>query len=257
MEYKISSESQNNKYTKSKKGYKCIGPCYNKGTNVVHPKTLNIIHDDNDNFCPVEEYDKNNNLIEYDNCYNVNHNYSSDNKTQSQQLISSDIEFTSKVFLKIFYNIYSFEDGLEWIIEHNISPLTTKIRILKLIIDVYGYDVDMIDNRTVDLFIDLIKKRYMKDYYNRIKKFIYIDKDKDENKVFLKKNVQVDEEDDIKIKINYINEVFIIKNEISKFLMRYFLDNKHKWDERKNHLNYIINEFLLSILNRIRILLHD
>jgi hypothetical protein len=249
MDFAITS---NKKYSKSKKGFACIGPCYSKGTNILHPISLNVVHDDDDNFCPIKEYDKNNNLIEIDKCFNVTAIDKTENKqvtNDALSLIIPNIEFNLKIFLKVFYSIYSFEDGIEWIINHESSPLNTKVRILKLILDIYGDDISIIDNRSTEIFLNIIKKRYMNEFYIKMHKFIFID---DDDKVFLKHNVQHDNTNSKIIKINYINEVFLIKNEISNFIMRYLIKHKEKWYEQTNHLNNIIYDFILHITSKTR-----
>jgi hypothetical protein len=253
MDFAITSS--NKKYSKSKKGYNCIGPCYPKGTNILHPISLNIVHDDEDNFCPVKEHDNNNNLIEIDKCFNVTAINKTENKeitNDALSLIMPNIDFNIKTFLKVFYLIYSFEDGIEWISNHGTSPLNTKIRILKLSLDIYGNDINIIDNRGTDFFIHIMKKKYMNEFYSKLRKFIYIDKD---NNVKLKQNIQEDSKEYRIIKMNYINEVFLIRNDVSKFIMRYLMSNKNNWFDKTNHLEQIINDCITSITNKVRIIL--
>src|SRR5437899_3161051 len=45
------------RYPKSKNNFQCIGPCYQPGTWIVHPITLEYVCDKDYAFCPVREFE--------------------------------------------------------------------------------------------------------------------------------------------------------------------------------------------------------
>jgi hypothetical protein len=117
---------------------------------------------------------------------------------------------------------------------------------------VYGGQIDIIDNRFVDFFIDIIKRKYIREIYLHVAKYIEIKGDE----VFL---VDPDGENignnNVVIKTNYIIKNFINGDDISKFLTRYLRQRKEKWDQIVDHMQSIIADLTAYIVNKIHITL--
>jgi hypothetical protein len=116
-------------------------------------------------------------------------------------------------------------------------------------LNVFISKIDIIDNRTIDFIITLIKKEYTGIFYERLKKYIYVDKTKEE--VYLKKNGQSDDNDNIVLKTNYIIKSFINPNDVSKFLFKYFKSRKNDFEDNNNNIKIMMDDFCSYIINII------
>ncbi len=54
-------------------------------------------------------------------------------------------------------------------------------------------------------------------------------------------------------RLNYILQIFLDKDEITKFLIRYFKHRKMHWKDVKDHLHTMCADLLLYSLNKITI----
>ena len=249
------------KYPKSKHKFQCIGPCYYPNTIILHPTRLELTTFDQP-FCPVDVFQvdqktgKNINLIT-DICFNPTDKENISNKESDLNSLIPYIDFNFEYFLKIYYNIFSFEDSIDWIYKNNHVPIETKIRIIKSSLNVFGENIDLVDTRFEDFFIEYIKKIKIQQIYNKLHHYIVINKDtntiyfitKEQNK--LKKTYNCIE------RINYLINVFLDKKEITKFLLKYFKHRKSQWNEIPNHLDNMSLDLTNYILNKIMITLQQ
>jgi hypothetical protein len=245
------------KYPKSQKGYQCLGPCYDKYVTTIHPITFDVITSKNP-YCPVAGYqkfnpDENKFVITYqDECKDTNSNVTLDKNEEIYNNLLPYMDFNIKDFLSMFYEINTFEDGLDWITNNSESNIKTQIRIFECILNVYGKDIDIIDNRIIDFVINIIKNNYITKIYKNIKKYINIDSKK--NTVYIDKNLSDDEDNEKKnvIKTNFIIKTFINQDIIQKFLFKYFKIKKKSWEEITDHYTDIMSEFEHYIINIIK-----
>ena len=248
------------KYSKSINGKQCLGPCVAKNQKIIHPVTLETVTDKHNSFCPVAGFETINEktnkkeTVYTDKCYgnqvdNINNN------EQIMNLLIPYLDFDIKHFLIIFYNIHSYEEGIEWINNNLGIPITTRERIFECILSVYGERVDMIDNRTSGFLLELIKNKYYKLLYERLSKYIYIDLDTQSVKI--KENNQKDTEKEQKIKLEYVYKKYINNSEVNKFLYKYFRDRKKIWFEINNHINNILNDLLEYTIKFIKLSLES
>jgi len=245
----------NDKYSKypiSKRGKQCLGHCYEAGTWIVHPHTLDYVTDPNHPFCPVQSYvitDTNTNNKEYyeiDNCNMPTHKKDIPHKEIELNILFPHIDFNCKQFLRIYYNINSFDDASNWIAENNKSSIFTRLRIIECTWKSYGEKIDLIDDRLVNFYIEVVKKQWIGAIYKLVKKYILIEN----NKISVKKNTQKDNNYRIQ-KINYIINKFITKNDIYKLLNNYIIKYNKKWDTIKLHNDNIKKELIKYILNKL------
>lgn len=244
MEKKVSVE----KYPKSAFNFQCLSECHEARSAVLHPIDLLTITDIKP-FCAIKgykEYDPitgETNYINKDYCeLDPNSNQTSNNKhaqNKSINFLSPLIEFDYEQFLYICYDIANFEDGLNWCDENNFVPFNTKFRIIKCIINAYGKSVDMVDQRFVLFFIEIIKKLYTVEIYKNIYQYI----DFNDNIVSFKKNSKNINDHSVE-RINFFVRTFLTENEIYKFTYQYFKNYKEKWNDVQEHFSNIIIEFI-------------
>jgi len=238
------------KYPKSANGLQCIGPCYPKNKRSLHPIRMEIVTSRDHAYCAVNQFSKydpetKNTQIEYlDKCYEFQNSEELENdKDYIMNIITPYMDFNLQQFLIIFYNIHSYEDGIEYITSKEI-PIVTSHRIFEAILNVYGETIDIIDNRTIDFVIKILKSIYMPDLYDRLKKYFYVDKTNQE--IIIRKNSQEDDEEIIIIKTNFIIKKFINPNDVSKFLFKYF-----KKRDEISEIKDLVNDFIAYIINII------
>lgn len=238
-----------NKYPISKNKHQCVGNCYKPKTWIVHPITLEHVTDIVDPFCPVRQWkyaDKNGNIIKKitDKCNNnINIKEEQTPKELELNILTPTIDFSCNDFLKIYYKIYSLEDALQWIEKNNHVPYFTKKRIIDCALKSHGFS-NIIDDRLINFYIDILKRKLIGKLYRRIGPYIIINKDK----VYLGKSTNKGDTDDIKIiKINYIIEKFIIYKNVHKVIIEYL--EYYKNEESISHTDNIIKEFLNYVHN--------
>jgi len=248
----------NKKYPKSKNNFQCLGPCYNKSTVVIHPTLLEMVTDNEKNFCPVNEwsyidpYSGREYKKSVDTCYNP----TADGATKEDlelNILMPYVDFNAEHFLKIYYNVFSFEDALEWCVKNNYTSIDTQIRLMKNALKVYGNQIDMIDNRFVEIFMTYLKKKHIGELYSGINQ--YIGFGDDDKKLTIigsnKNNLKVDEY--YVERTNFIIKMFINYDYVYKFIMRYIKSKKTEWNNIDNHVIDMVNEFVEYVINKINV----
>lgn len=242
-------------YPKSKSKKQCLGPCYFPKTHVVHPTLLEIVSN-NEPFCPVDPWKYVNpetgeeTLFATDLCFQPTEKKNVSSKEAELNMLTPFLDFNASQFLKIYYEIFSFEDSIDWIDRNKFDPIKTRSRIINSSLIAYGENVELFDNRFVEFIIEFIKKKKILEIYNKLHIFININNDS----VLLEKN-NIDKKDKCVERINYIVRVFLTKDEITKFLIKYFSQKKDKWKDIKNHLDLIVSNLTEHILNKISLTL--
>jgi hypothetical protein len=236
------------KFPISVNNQQCVGPCYQPGTPVIHPISLNLISAKDHPFCPTFEWynEKTKEYQQTDVCT------APSDISQMQQEINLNLvvpmfHFSCEYFLKAYYNIYSFEGATDWVYNNSRAPINSQLRILNCAWKVFGSNVDIINDQLINFYSNLIKTIWMKNIYPKVSKFIYIDETN--NNIYLKENDQKDSEKRQIEKINYFNKKFNTSQIIYKVLQIYIKENKDKWNEiddhnygiRKQYTNYVID----------------
>jgi len=235
-----------NKHQKTKHSQQCIGPCYPPGSKFIHPNSLKTLTntEKNSNKCPTNEWFDNptKKWYETDICYNQSTN--DDIKQMEGQMLVPSYIFTPEKFLKLFYNIDTFDQSITWYFENANTPLSTRLRILESSLVQFGKQLDYISDDFVNVYIDIAKKLWINDIYKNIHQYIYIN-EKDEE-IFLKKNKEGDKQRKIE-KINYIIKKFLTKQNIFDVLKQYIFANKKEWDHITAHNELIKKELIRYI----------
>lgn len=265
-EYIINEDTQiykkeNKKYPISYNNLQCLGPCYQPNTQIVHPITLNYVTNKKYPFCPVynEHIQENGekSIIYIDQCGLPTEITDVSNQDTSNNLLSPHIDLTAEYFLKKYYNIFTFEKMLDWLNEKKYTTLKTRIRVVNSAWSAFGLDMDILDQRIIDFYLELIKKKWIYEIIKEINDYIYIDKNS--KKISLAK-YNTEKEDSQKFiveKINFIIDKFIKRDEIYKFLIKYMKYRKDEWNNINNHVTQQYNDFIDYIKNKIIATLND
>lgn len=256
-------DSYNKPYPISKNNFQCIGPCYQSSTTIVHPVTLEYVTDRSNPFCPIRQkefVDKNTGkkkTVTIDICNQPTETKDVSGKEFEINILTPSIDFNDTHFINIYYDIYSYEDAINYITENKYLPILTKLRIIDCSLNAYGKELNIVDHRTVDFFIEVINKLWLNELYYKIEKYINVDTQNDKiNLSSYDDNNNDDDNNDNynikKIKYNYIRTKFITSDEILKFLIKYINHRKDTWDEISHHIDSIKDDFIIYIENKIK-----
>lgn len=246
------NNSDNIKFPKSQSGLQCLSPCYPADLSTIHPITLRY-YKPNFPYCHVT-YNVNENpngINEVDRCYNPIS--MKDYNNLSVDILIPMIDFNCNYFLVIFYNIKNLEEGMEYIEKKRYTSILTRARVVNCILKVYGENIEVVDQRLIDFFIELAKKKWINYIYDVIYKYVYADekivKFIDPKDNFLNYN-------DYKVeRINYIISKFINFDEMYKYINKYLNYRKEKWNDIENYIDSIENDFIIYIENKINMTL--
>lgn len=255
------------RYPKSKRGLQCIGPCYNPRTVVVHPHTLQFVTDDKA-FCPIapNEYTDafgNKQVYITDRCLAPMSDKDVGEKEIEMNTLIPEMDFNCAQFLKIYYEIGSLEDVFEWIDINKKSSIFTRLRIFTCGINGHLNQLEMIDDRVVDFFIDLTKKIWIKDIYPIVAPYLYVDRET--NTIYIKDYYSDDytrnSEESINSykveKINFFIEKFVSRNRMMAVLNKYFFNKNNNTvkikyfdddDVKNEYIGYIMDK-IYKVIN--------
>ena len=159
------------------------------------------------------------------------------------------MDFNSEQFLKIYYKIFSFEDGLNWLDKNKSVPLGTKIRIINSCLNAFGQLLEIFDNRLVLFFIEYIKKKEIKYIYSGIAQYIGIDRDT--ITIISKYDNELKPTEKCVERMNFMVKKFFDIENITKFMYRYFKHRKNTWDDIQDHLQNMVQSIIEYIINKI------
>ena len=223
------------KYPKSKKNIQCIGPCYPPNKKILHPVTIRYESDYHEPFCPTLQYtDKKSGSTQWtDVCYHVTAK-EEDKEMVTMNIINPSLAFTSTHFLRVYYNITSFEDALQWLDNNSEAPYYTQERIINCAWNSYGDTVKEITTLLIMFYLKLSKKRWMRIILASLNKYLDI---KDEEIKFGKVNSnKLTPDTYLKVeKINFLIERLINFHTMQQYLIKYVQDKGDKWDQYENY----------------------
>jgi hypothetical protein len=217
------------KHPKSINNIQCIGPCYEAGSVIIHPVTLEEITNPDKNFCPVDNVFITNpktgeRMIEViDFCYMPTISQKDKmalNDDLRKKLLAPTFKFNSSYFLKIYYNIGSLEEGVEWLEKNSISPFKTRERVFNQIMFVHGDNLSIADHRIVKFIRDIMIYN-LPSIFREVSKYIDIRDDK----IVLtspekRQNVELNKSK-ISLINSYIKTKFLGESEIGRFVSKF------------------------------------
>lgn len=246
--------NRESKYPKSVSGEQCIGPCYEGNRIITHPITLDVLTDPK-NFCPTNPFLKidpvtnQRNILNYDRCYipTQQNNSGTIDLDAQRQLMAPVFKFDSNYFLKVYYNIASFEDTVEWIDKNRNTPYRTTERVFNQTMLLHGDSFSIVDHRLVK-YIDYVMN------YNMpliIRDTIgYISVENGDVVLTSPSNKTSYDKEDADIIADYIRAKFMGDSNISKFLSK-FLRYNFKDLKSPEFTNLLVQRMIEYIQARI------
>lgn len=242
-----------NKYPKTKNNNQCLGPCYHAKTHVIHPVTLEYVTDNLNSFCPIavqtQTDPKTGKQITKltDTCFKPTESTSITGKELEMNMILPNINFDCEHFLTIYYDIKTFEQAVEWITEKTTSSLINRQRILDCAWNKYARDIDIVDMRVIDFYLELCMKKWIKDMYGKLNGYITVINDN----IFLvhPNENKLTSRDYIVNRTNYMIDKFVNKDTIQKFFVMVMSNKKRHdlWDK----YNSVSDQFKIDYINYI------
>jgi len=234
-------------YNKSHSGKQCLGPCYKSNTPYLHPITLHYIVHANKNTCPTYKWwNENTKQFQlYDEC-NLDKN--STNNYDVLNILSPTLNFDEDQFIKLHYNIYTFNAGVDWLID-NISNYYSSIRISECLWRIYG-DTSMLTDKFIKYYIDFMKLYWMKNIYTALSKYVVISNDTiqftneiNNNKIDSKYKTEI---------INFFVKKFINPSDVYDVLRKYIKNNNKYWKDIEYYNKKILDNFINYCINNIK-----
>jgi hypothetical protein len=242
------------KYPISKNKHQCIGPCYYENTPFVNPITGQYFTLDNP-ACPIYDEEIIDGKVEnvyVDTCNKPTVSKTTKDESLEIQMALPFFALDTSFFLRKYYNIYSFEHAIEWLEKKKNSPMKTKNRVIECAWIAFGNEIDILDQRITNYYLDLIKKNWIGKIVSELEGYISIDPKS--------KTISIEEHNKKNInekyrteKTNYILEKFIDRDDIYKFLIKYIKYHQKTWDVIENHHEQILLDLIEYIKKKISI----
>jgi len=235
-----------NKFPMGTHKQQCIGPCFPENTVLINPLTL-VMGEADKPSCSVLPWNNNGKIEHFDNCDNPIDK--KDVEQISLNYVVPIVHFNCEYFLKTYYDIFSFDETIDWIANNN-DPVNTKLRVMECSWKLYGLKIDIIDEQIIQFYSHVFKKVWINKFYQKLYKYIYVDG----KNIYFKKNN--DKINDNKIeRMNFLNEQFNTSDIIYSVLTSYLDINKKNWDKIQNHNEAIKKYYIKYIEEKINELL--
>lgn len=236
------------KYPTSIHNKRCIGPCLGKNEWWTHPITLELITNKDQSFCVTEpwfdEKTKRNRM--QDECYLPINKPLIPVQQLELNMIVPTFHFSCEYFLRVYYDIYSFESAVDWVLMNKDSPILSVLRIMDCAWNTYGNSLDVVSEQLIDVYLMIIKKNWIKDIYPLIAKYISVDKD------IITLSVNEDDPDENKIaRINFFFKKVMTRQFVYKTLQSYIETNKSNWADITSHTKELKSYFIDNIIGKI------
>jgi hypothetical protein len=249
-------KTPNKKYPKSKEGYQCLGPCYNKGTRIMHPITLNYMTTHVHPFCPVFVPDPKNadQKIGMDECYIPTDKADMFNNETASRFLSPEIPFDKKQFLAIYYDINSFEKAISWIDTNKNKNIHTKLRIMECAFGAYKDDIleefiDYIDGRLIEFYKTVIKTLWLKDIYPVVNNYLFINK---KGEIYIDNKMGSGKHTNKVERINYFLDAYANDNIVYKYISTFFKTYRGSWDDVQSYNDLLKKTIIKYIITKIK-----
>lgn len=246
-----------NKNPKSINNRNCLGPCYYPNTYINHPVFLKEHYDKKNPICPTQIYESKDEISgkQVEKYFDV-----CENPTEKEDIMDKNINitasfsgFTKDFFLSHYYNIFSFDDAIEWYINNKYLNLDTSVRIINASLNVFGDNISYFNNIFIEFYILYVKDKHIKYIYNEINKNI----GKNNDEILIVKENDLNYDDFMVERINYICEKFINNNDVKKFISKFMSEKKKKnilFNEYNDVLFFITMNLISYIKNCINII---
>jgi len=236
-------------YKKSIDGYQCIGPCYKKNTFYHHPIDNITLYSKEYNTCPITKRTEYNKITKLnDPIYNAPCLFPDKNikEPEYDYIMISTIPFNSTVFIKNIYDLKTLEEFYKWLDINKTNLYTTKKRVFERGINVYSDYINIVDDRLVIFFIQIIKENMISLYQN-VRPYLDIKNDT----VYLthKNKKYTDDNKNVKLFKTYIENTFLTQDIVHKYLISIikYKDILKKTDVLDNLTQYLSDYIIEKI----------
>jgi hypothetical protein len=244
------------KYPISKHGKQCLGPCYEPGTTILHPISLDYLTHTKNAFCATPEWvyedpktgQKTNVLIDF--CMGPTKKEDIGQEDIEMNILVPQFVFSCDFFLKMYYKIYSFDEAIKWINEKEATPLFTRMRILECALQNWGStDQFVVTDDLLNIFTTIIKKRWIKDIYQEFSKYIIIVDGKISFGEPMTTETTNTQENHTVEKMNFLLKKILDMNILFTVISKYHDQNISKWNTIKSQLTKI-KQFMIDYLEK-------
>lgn len=227
-------------------GKQCIGPCYPKNTLFMHPLTLNNYKLEYD-ACPTEKWINNmGKTIEVDKCIGADDLTQYTEEERILDYVLPVLGITCEKYMKICYNITSFENILDIVTNGN-EPYYTNMRLLNCGWSIYGLQMDVFNEQLINFYIKVVKTKWIKYIYPHIAKYISVNG----KEIFFGQN-----DDDINVnkveKINFFHKKLNTSQNMYSVLKKYVKYNENIWSKISDHNQHIKVFYTVHIIDIIK-----
>lgn len=236
-------------YPKSSSGYQCIGPCYFKKTQFIHPLTLDELQNDSLSICPIiptskiDKKSKKRILIEHDKCSNPTHKKTEIDDIFIDTVLTPITSFNVETFVKIYYDIKSLEELFQYLEDNKHLPYKTKLRLFDFSFKLYGKNLNILNETMIDFVYEIIekniKKIVMKTYY-------YFEIEDNIIKTTNEKNNNIDIKKHYDIIKKYILDNLLNIEKTKNILLRFIRNENNRLNDYK--LSEIIISYIISYI---------
>lgn len=165
------------KFPPSKSGKECVSGCFFGEQAKIHPHTQEYTYNDGEPFCFTRPYlDALGNRRIHDDCFVISNGIKNEDQDQPN-LIDPSFNVTYLHFLRMYYKIMNLEDALEWVQKNNRLSIYTRKRVFEAAIITYRKEMQIIDDRMINFYTEIIKRIWYVDIYKLINRFIVIGKE--------------------------------------------------------------------------------
>jgi hypothetical protein len=251
-------ELNNKKYGKTINNRQCITPCYSANTWILHPTSVQFVKDLKHPYCATDIYYTKHNGVSMRNLTDVCEKVSEE--VLNPDKITKDIYapisgFDSSIFLSKFYKINSIDEAIKYINENDSIENDTKDRILNLSFECFKMEEIINSADLIEYYISILKKRWIKNLYKHLYKFIEVDGDKIKFKNIDEKENY--EENKVE-KINFIVVKLITYKNIQLIIKKFIEKIKNEegnsliiFNYQERFLSFIIDELNNIVLKTI------
>lgn len=239
-------------------GDECLTKCYKKNENMFHPRTLqfNISHVDGQ--CGIEsrkeddmvQISKGHITKEYGTCA-VNNDLSY--VVPIDKTIMLSYYFDPIFFIKILYNLQSFDAVIKWTNENINLPFNTIKRVHNCAWHIYGSHKDNITDIVLKYYYELAINQWMKDYIIHITRIFSFSVGIENNILVHHKNKDTQHEEKLSdiIITAFFNYNFFVST-INKYIISLgnIVDNKVS-SHYKNIKNFVYEHLIDNIKNSL------
>lgn len=216
---------------------KCLTQCYPKNTPYVHPILLTVVAEKDKNSCAIEpvynthsHYEPTHQTIWANTCLlNENNDLTINDEIN---IMTTSFYFNDHDFLTSIYQLHSFEQIIDWTLQHTYLPLNTIKRVHNCGWRIFHSKLNRSNTKVIDYYYHLSKTDWL---------FQHLKETTIENKSELNKQLKI------------IQHAYTLRTFYS-LLKKYMNENQKNWNDIVSHYDnfcqYVGNWFTKKIASK-------